>query len=177
MDFSVSEQLAKARAGSENALAVIIAKQMPSIRAQAARMVRPGLDFDDAVQEGLIALFHAVQTFDEAKGAGFDTYANVCVQNALVSAAKSAARLKHSPLNNFVPLDEVQSDECPEDIVLQSESYSKAMEGIETLLSPFEKQVLLLFIDGLSYADIAKKLASTEKSVDNALQRVRAKLK
>ncbi len=177
MDYSVSEQLEQARSGSENALAVIIAKQMPSIRVQAARVRCPGLDFDDAVQEGLIALFHAVQTFDGAKGAGFDTYARVCVQNALVSAAKAAARLKHSPLNNFVPLDEVQSEDCPEDIVVQSESYSKAIEGIETLLSPLEKQVLLMFIDGLSYAEIAKKLAVSEKAVDNALQRVRTKLK
>ena len=89
-DDVLSMQIEQARNGDEQAIAGLIARQMPQIRSLAAKAVRPGLDFDDAVQEGIIGLFSALETFDVQKGAAFATYANVCVQNAIVSAVRAA---------------------------------------------------------------------------------------
>ena len=91
-DDVLSMQIEQARNGDEQAIAGLIARQMPQIRSLAAKAVRPGLDFDDAVQEGIIGLFSALETFDAQKGAAFATYANVCVQNAIVSAVRAAGR-------------------------------------------------------------------------------------
>ena len=102
-DDVLSMQIEQARNGDEQAIAGLIARQMPQIRSLAAKAVRPGLDFDDAVQEGIIGLFSALETFDAQKGAAFATYANVCVQNAIVSAVRAAGRSKHAPLNTSVP--------------------------------------------------------------------------
>ena len=172
-DDVLSMQIEQARNGDEQAIAGLIARQMPQIRSLAAKAVRPGLDFDDAVQEGIIGLFSALETFDAQKGAAFATYANVCVQNAIVSAVRAAGRSKHAPLN----YTETESTPGPEELVMQSERYTQTMQSIDTRLSALEKQVLALFLDGNSYSAIAKRLNVSEKAVDNALQRVRAKLK
>ena len=115
-DDVLSMQIEQARNGDEQAIAGLIARQMPQIRSLAAKAVRPGLDFDDAVQEGIIGLFSALETFDAQKGAAFATYANVCVQNAIVSAVRAAGRSKHAPLNTSVPYTETESTPGPEAI-------------------------------------------------------------
>ena len=171
-DDVLSMQIEQARNGDEQAIAGLIARQMPQIRSLAAKAVRPGLDFD-----GIIGLFSALETFDAQKGAAFATYANVCVQNAIVSAVRAAGRSKHAPLNTSVPYTETESTPGPEELVMQSERYTQTMQSIDTRLSALEKQVLALFLDGNSYSAIAKRLNVSEKAVDNALQRVRAKLK
>lgn len=178
-------QLAKARAGDETALAGLIAREMPVIRACAGRAVCPGLAFDDAVQEGIIGLLDAIRSYDGTKGAEFSTYAGVCVQNAVYGAARAAGRRKHAPLNQSVPYPEdagaarASASELPgpEEQVLANEQVSQVMQEIRTRLSVRERQVLALFLDGLSYGAIAARLSISEKAVDNALQRVRAKLK
>lgn len=182
---NLTAQLNAVRAGDEAALAGLIARQMPMIRASAKRAVCPGLAFDDAVQEGIIGLLSAIRTYDEAKGAEFSTYANVCVQNAITAAVRAANRRKHAPLNQSVPYVEeagamyaaLADMQGPEEQVLASEQLSQMMQDIRTRLSLRERQVLALFLDGLSYSAIATRLSISEKAVDNALQRVRAKLK
>lgn len=170
-------QIEQVRSGDETALACLIAKQMPAIRSIASQAVCPGLDFDDAVQEGIIALFHSIETFDMQRGASFRTYANVCVQNAVADAARAATRAKHAPLNHSVPISDREATPGPEETVLADEAYTQALCSIRSRLSALEKQVLSRFLDGESYAAIAKALGVPEKTVDNALQRVRAKLK
>ena len=165
------------RQSEEQAVAGWIARMMPTIRACAVRSVCPGLDYDDAVQEGLIALFHALQTYDETRGASFSTYAGVCIQNAVCSAARAAQRNKHAPLNNSVPLEDLHAAPGPEELVLESERYEDAVQSIATRLSALERQVLALFLDGCSYNAISRQLGVSEKTVDNALQRVRGKLR
>lgn len=177
MKDEFSEQIEQARRGDEQALSAVLSRQMPQIRTLAARAVGPGLDYDDAVQEGLIGLLSALRTFRAEKGAVFSTYANACVQNAIASAVRSAQRKKHAPLNTSVPYTEQGSTPGPEELLLQSERYNQTMQSIDTRLSAMEKQVLALFLDGCSYSVIAKRLEITEKAVDNALQRVRLKLK
>lgn len=176
-DSELKHKLCRARAGDEPALAALITWQMPAIRALAARAVCPGLAFDDAVQEGLIGLFHAIEHYDERGNASFSTYANVCVQNAILDAQRAASRRKHAPLNEFVPLEDSQPAPGPEEQAEAQEAYSSMLHSIATRLSPREKQVLALFLDGCSYGEIAVRLGLPEKAVDNALQRVRAKLK
>lgn len=176
-DSELKHKLRCARAGDEPALAALITWQMPAIRALAARAVCPGLAFDDAVQEGLIGLFHAIENYDADAKASFSTYANVCVQNAITDAQRAASRRKHAPLNEFVPLEDSQAAPGPEEQTEAQEAYSSMLHSIETRLSRREKQVLALFLDGCSYGEIGARLNLSEKAVDNALQRVRAKLK
>jgi RNA polymerase sporulation-specific sigma factor len=177
--------LEAARMGDEVALAELIVQHMASIRALAHTVQQPGLAFDDAVQEGMIGLLQAVKSYNAAKGASFATYAGVCIEHAMVSAARAAGRRKHTPLNQAVSynaLDEADyaaqaAEPNPEEQVLANEQMSQVMTDIRTRLSVRERQVLALFLDGLSYSAIAARLSIDEKAVDNALQRVRAKLR
>ncbi|MEG1012058.1 MAG: sigma-70 family RNA polymerase sigma factor [Ruthenibacterium sp.] len=180
MQDEIRDALTAAKAGDEQALAAMITKFMPIIRRAAGRCACPGLEYDDLVQEGIIALFHAIGAYSEQRGAAFATYAQTCIENAAVSAVRAATRQKHTPLNTFVPLNEADRADAvrtPEDLLLASERYSDAMQDIATRLSPLERQVLAAFLDGKSYATIAKQLGLSVKAVGNALQRVRAKLR
>ncbi len=177
MNEELYAQIEQARRGDEQALAVLIARQMPQIRRLAAKAVGPGLEFDDAVQEGLIGLFAALNTFCRDRGVPFSAYAGACVQNAITSAVRAAQRKKHAPLNTSVPYTEQESIPGPEELLVQSERYTQTMQSIDTRLSAMEKQVLALLLDGCSYSEIAKRMEITEKAVDNALHRVRQKLK
>ena len=171
-------QIEQARQGDESSLAAIIARLLPCIHIQAAKASCPGLDTEDAVQEGIIALFRAVQRYSFDKEASFETYAKQCVVNALVDAQKAAKRKKHSPLNESVPLEQDTAFAAgPEEIAIQNEEYHLAMHKIHTQLSAFEKEVLLLFLDGYSYSAIAQKLEKPTKTVANAMVRVRRKMK
>lgn len=173
----LAAQVRQAQSGNEQALAWLIARQMPQIRTLAARAVRPGMEYDDAVQEGVIGLYSALCTFDADKGASFNTYACICVHNAVASAVRASQRGKHAPLNHTVPCREEQSVPGPEELFMQSERMASTLRSIETRLSRMEKRVLLLSMQGYSYAQIARRLSVNEKAVDNALQRVRLKLK
>ena len=178
MTESTLEELAfAARGGDSAALAAVIAKMLPAVHRAAARAVCPGLDFDDAVQEGLIGLFHAIQTFDGEKAASFKTYGGVCVQNAVASAGRRARAKKHSPLSDYLPIDQELTQAGPEDLAIENERYEAALRSIDRLLSPFEKRVLRLHMEGRSYGEIARLCDRSEKSVDNAMQRLRRKLK
>ncbi len=179
---NTEQKLCAARDGDEEALAQVISSFMPAIRANVVGKVCPGLEYDDAVQECMIALFHAVIAYDENRGASFNTFANACIENAAVSAVRSAMRKKHTPLNTAVPLeheiDSVSKDtQDPQEIFVLNESYSNALQNIENRLSVLERKVLAAFLDGKTYADIACEFNISQKAVDNALQRVRAKLR
>ena len=100
------ELLQQSQAGEESAIAALITAMMPAIRKGAAAVAAPGLDFDDAVQEGLIGLFHAVRSYRADKKVPFTAYAAACIANAQQDARRSATRKKHAPLNNSVPLPE-----------------------------------------------------------------------
>lgn len=170
-------QLEAAKQGSEADLAAIIAYEMPVIRRLARRVVGPGLDFDDAVQEGIIGLFSAIEHYHPGQSAAFPTYAAVCIRNAIFSAKKAAGRKKHAPLNQSVPLQEDQSTPGPEEQAIASEQVTAALNKAQTLLSPLEKEVLQLYLAGYSHRQIAARISKSEKAVENALARIRRKLK
>lgn len=165
-----------AKNGNEAALATIIARYMPLIRRLAKRTAQPGLDFDDAVQEGLIGLFAAIEHYRPDCGAAFSTYAAVCVRNVIHSAGKAAGRKKHQPLNQSVPLSEAESIPGPEEQAIASEQVKLTLEKARLTLSTFERRVLCLRMDGLSGPEIALHMGKPIKSVENALRRARHKL-
>lgn len=171
------ELLRKAQAGEESAIAALITRMMPAIRKGAAAVAAPGLDFDDAVQEGLIGLFHAVRGYDAGKKIPFAAYAAACIANAQQDARRMATRKKHAPLNDSVPLPEDSAAPGPEDLAIANERCAAVLERINTGLSPLERGSLLASLEGCSAAQTAQLLHCTPKAVENALARARKKLR
>ena len=138
---------ARAQQGDENALAALIARMMPAIRKGAAECTAPGLDFDDAVQEGLIGLFHAVRGFDPAAGQTFTAYAAACIRHAQQDARRAALRKKHAPLNYSVPLpaaeESTDTRPGPEELAIFGEQYADTLRRMQTELSALERTVLM----------------------------------
>ncbi len=157
------------------------------VRACARPLFLAGGDSEDLIQEGLLT---AIRQFDPEMNASFKTYAEICIKSRMYSAVKSAARLKHLPLNDCLSLDHILSEESqtqlaanpeafrrtPEEQVLARESKIEFYNASAQQLSKLEKQVLELYLDGLSYSEIALRTHRNEKSVDNAVQRIRRKL-
>lgn len=176
-DGKETVKIRRARGGDEAALAGLIAGYMPVIRRFARAAACPGLDFEDAVQEGYIGLFYAVNSFCENGQASFSTYAAVCIRNAVLTARRAALRKKHQPLSEAVLLNEQQALPGPEEQMILREQLRETIRGINTKLTGFEKRALLLSLRGRSYAEIASELSKSPKAVDNALVRVRRKLR
>ena len=171
------ELLQQAQAGEESAIAALITAMMPAIRKGAAAVAAPGLDFDDAVQEGLIGLFHAVRSYRVDKKVPFTAYAAACIANAQQDARRSATRKKHAPLNNSVPLPENSAAPGPEELAIANERCAAVLERINTQLSPLERGSLLASLEGHTAAQTAQLLHCTPKAVENALMRARKKLR
>ena len=150
---------------------------MPGIRRSAAANVAPGLEREDAEQEGLIALFRAIGSYRTQNDVSFETYAMRCIRNGITDARLRASRKKHHPLNHSVPMEEDPSTPGPEEQAVDREQYRATVRILRTDLSATERRVLLMRLDGADYRTIAQKLNISPKAVDNALARVRAKLK
>ena len=174
-----TDLLAHAQQGDESALAALIARMMPVIRRGAAECTAPGLDFEDAVQEGLIGLFHAVRGYEAAEGP-FVAYAGACVRHAQQDARKAALRKKHAPLNNSVPLPDADGTDTrpgPEELAITGEQYADTLRRMQTELSDLERRVLIAGLEGKTPAQTARELDLPAKNVANALARARRKLR
>lgn len=138
-----------------------------------------GFEQDDLYQEAVIALLKAIHSYDPKKGAGFRTYSSICIRRHFLSAIRSANRYKNVAMVDYLPLDEnVPSDfENPEEIWIEKESYFDSIGNLLSGLSALEKEVLTYYLKGISIKDISVKLSKNEKSVYNALRRIRQKLK
>ncbi len=179
------QSLARAQApGAEEALAE---RYVRIVRMCARPYFLIGGDSEDLIQEGMLGLLSAIREFDPAKGAAFKTYAQACILNRIRSAVRSDQRLKNAPLNDGVSLDEVLSDESqslggnfyarsPEEQVLARETDKEFISAYSRCLSKLEAQILRLYLDGLSYGEIAEAAGRDAKAVDNAVQRIRRKL-
>ncbi len=145
-----------------------------------------GGDSEDLLQEGMIGLLSAIRQYDPERETAFKTFAEACIRNRIYTAIKSALRSKHTPLNGYISIESPQFDESqtrtagiltdPEDIILARERVSEVLEAAQSSLSAMESKVLGLYLDGCSYEEIARLLNRPEKSVDNAIQRIRRKL-
>lgn len=146
-----------------------------------------GGDLEDIMQEGMIGLFKAIRSYRIDSQASFETFASLCINRQIYTAIKNANRKKHSPLNNSYSLSIIEDTdgnlnipfnlvESPENIFINRESYFFLEEKIGSLLTDLENKVLKFYLSGLDYEEIAKEINRNEKSVDNALSRIRKKL-
>lgn len=182
------------KSGDKYAIDFLIEKYKDLVNMKVGKYFMIGAEKEDIIQEGMIGLFKAIQSFNPDKQNSFKTFANLCVERQLITAIKTSNRQKHQPLNSYLSLsssaynsedDENSSEmieffdshttEDPLETITKKEYYKKVENAIDTSLSNFEKQVLQRFIKGESYVDIAAKLDSPVKSVDNAIQRIRKK--
>ena len=189
-ELSDSELLSCFQQRDELAGDALIHRYRRIVRACVRPYFLEGGDSEDLMQEGLIGFLSAMREFDPEAGAAFRTYAELCVRRRVISAAKSASRLKHSPLNDGVSLEEILSDEnqrvslfagrrfdrSPEDQLLAREREGDFISAYSRYLSAFETEILKYYLDGYSYTEIAHRCGRSEKSVDNAVQRIRKKL-
>lgn len=163
------------------------------VRSKARTYFLIGADRDDVVQEGMIGLYKAIKDFNSQKDSSFRSFAQLCIVRQILSAIRVSSRLKHLPLNEYVSLNRSVNDEdgkettmidllpdpnslTPEEILTGLEERKKLDDQIDSLLSPMEKRVLQLFLEGLDYTQIAERLDKKPKSIDNALQRVKQKI-
>ncbi len=183
--MSDEELVALAGLGNDEATGLLIARFLPLVRSKATSYYGPGMEPDDLEQEGMMGLWSAVRHYDPTRGGKFSTYATLCVTNRILSAVKSALSLKHSPLRDYMSISpgedgqniQIPFGEQPESSFIAKETTELHDRKIKQVLSDYEQQVLELYISGHTYREISQAVRSTPKAVDNALQRVRRKLK
>lgn len=193
---SDDELIDRLRRGETAIMDYICDKYKNLVRSKAKSMFILGADNEDLIQEGMIGLFKAVRDYDMGRDASFFTFAELCVSRQMYTAVQASKRQKHLPLNTYVSLDsgnagndkedegfslrELMADRVelsPEELFLDKERVADLEKSIEKELSDFENQVLDLYMTGMSYSQIAKVLGRDEKATDNALQRLKAKIK
>jgi len=185
-DFQLQQ---RAAAGDREAEEALVSRYMQLVRAIARPFFLAGGDSEDLIQEGMFGLLSAVRQYDPDNGASFRTFAEHCIRKRMISAIRSASRMKHFPLNDGLSLEQLSEDTSlpfaaipeffqpsPEELVLARESKEELYSAFRDRLSGLEKKVLDLYLDGLSYQDIANRLGKDGKAVDNAVQRIRRKM-
>ncbi len=187
------EELVKvAQSGDEMALETILSRYKNLVYAKSKPYFLAGADDDDIIQEGFIGLYKAVKDFDGDNFPFFKVFAGVCVTRHIITAVKAASRKKHLPLNSYVSLDKntydddsditlldvIAFDELqdPEAILIDRENVDGMEYKINKVLSKLELEVLVCYLEGMSYIEIASKLGKDTKAVDNAVQRIKKKL-
>jgi RNA polymerase sporulation-specific sigma factor len=162
------------------ALEAVLEEYKDIIRAKAGVYFILGADKDDIIQEGMIGLVKAYNSFDESRGASFKTYANICIDRQIINAMAGAGRKKHSLLNAAVEIPESRMagpSSNPEDALIYNDYVKTLRANKGNILSAFEHKVLLKLMEGKDYKVIASELQKSPKSIDNAIQRIRQKIK
>lgn len=189
------ELIHRLRDGEALVMDYICEKYKPLVRSKAKSMFILGGDNEDLIQEGMLGLFKAVRDYDNGRDASFFTFADLCISRQLYTAVQASRRKKHIPLNSYISLYSDMSDQAdgdardlaealadktqqdPERLFLDKERVDYLEQAIEKELSAFEKEVLDLHLTGMSYSQIAKVLGREEKATDNALQRLKSKIR
>ncbi len=193
--YSDEELIVRLRDGESGVTEYLMNKYKNLVRSKAKSMYILGADSEDLIQEGMIGLFKALRDYDSGRDASFLTFADLCVSRQMYTAVQTSRRQKHMPLNTYISLygngnvdSEGEQEELvnalaahmgqnPEEVLIDRENVAQLEQAIEQGLSGFEKQVLDLYLTGMRYQQIAKVLGRDEKSTDNALQRIKSKLK
>lgn len=181
-----------AKNGSSMAEEYLINKYKNFVKAKARAYFLIGADREDIIQEGMIGLYKAIRDFRDDKLASFRAFAEICITRQIITAIKTATRQKHIPLNSYVslnkPIYDEESDRTlldvisgtkvsdPEELVISREEFIDIEQKMGEFLSDLEWQVLMAYLEGKSYQEIALELKRHVKSIDNALQRVKRKL-
>lgn len=192
-DSMLDEEIVlNAREGNAVMLEYIINKYKNFVRAKARSYFLIGADKEDIVQEGMIGLYKAIRDFRNDKLSSFRAFAELCITRQIITAIKTATRQKHIPLNSYVslnkPIYDEESDRTlldiltatkitdPEELIISREELVSIESKIGEILSDLELEVLMSYLQGKSYQEIAVDLDRHVKSIDNALQRVKRKL-
>ena len=173
------ELIARIRSGETGVTEYLLEKYKPLVKKQARTMYLMGGENEDLIQEGMIGLFRAISTYRQGEGS-FYGFALLCINRQMYTAVQASARKKHEPLNAYVSLYEepqMPLEDSPETMLLLQEKEGKREDMIARHLSSLEKKVLALYLEGMSYGQIAEQIGRPEKSVDNAIQRLKKKLK
>lgn len=181
-----------AREGDDAALEYLINKYKNFVRAKARSYFLIGADREDIIQEGMIGLYKAIRDFRLDKLSSFRAFAELCITRQIITAIKTATRQKHIPLNSYVSLNKPIYDEDsdrtlldvlsgskitdPEELIISREEFDDIEEKMGEILSSLEWKVLMSYLEGKSFQEIAEDLHRHVKSIDNALQRVKRKL-
>lgn len=177
--------------GEAEVMDFLLEKYKYLVRMKANTMFLLGGDTDDLIQEGMIGLFKAIRDYRPDKDSSFSTFAGLCVTRQIYKAVEAASRKKHGPLNTYISLsandDADEKNQVPyhlkdtylnnpENLLIAQEDVEQFFVKLHQVLSPMEQQVLDLYLAGSNYHQIAEQLEKTEKSIDNALQRVKQKI-
>lgn len=196
---SVEERvlLLRCQNGENEAMEEMLNRYKNMVRSKATALYLVGADKEDLIQEGMIGLFKAIREYNPEKNDSFAAFAGLCITRQMYTAIKSSNTKKNQPLNNYISFDLFASAEDaealnggiktydaidywqknPEDSVIDKERAVQLEEEVLSKLSYMEQQVLSYYASGLPYQEIAKRMGKDPKSIDNALQRIRKKLK
>lgn len=193
-ELSDEEIIALSKSGDGFATEYILKKYRNFVRAKSRTYFLIGADKEDIIQEGMIGLYKAIRDYNPDAGSGFKSFAELCITRQIITAIKTATRQKHIPLNSYVslskPVFENDNDNerilldtfvehkklNPEEIMIDKERFYSIEEKISQILSKLEWNVLSNYLDGKNYAEIAAQIGKSEKSIDNALQRIKKKI-
>lgn len=185
------ELIEKLRLGDTKIMDFILDKYKPLVRKKANTMYLIGGDTDDLIQEGMIGLFKAIRDYNKEKESSFYHFAELCISRQIYTVVEASNRKKHAPLNSYVSLysgtnedgvvlaDSLTagSTEDPEQMMIDQENLVLFLERLKERLSKMERQVLDLYLAGLNYQQIAGEMGKSPKSIDNALQRIKSKIR
>lgn len=189
--LSDEQLIERLRSGDEKVMDYIMDKYKPLVRKRANVMYLIGGDTDDLIQEGMIGLFKAIRDYDAGKEATFANFARLCITRQLYSVVEASNRKKHAPLNSYIsfysqagedgkslaetlPTDGMDN---PEQRMIDEENVRFFWDGLKERLSSMERAVLDEYLSGFNYQQIAEKMGKSPKAIDNALQRIRAKIR
>ena len=190
MEYNDYELVCYISEGNEEANNIMLEKYQPLINSISLKMLKycgnNGIEYNDLKQEGMIGLTHAINTFSDQKNSSFYTYAKTCIERKIISAVISSNRLKHKVLNESISydsedniLDKTLKDDRsnPEKIITSVDIENNLITDVKKKLTDFEDSVFGLMISGFTYREIADILDKEPKSIDNAIQRIRSKVK
>lgn len=197
MNLSDEELIIRYKSGDGDAIGVLFDRYKGIILHKVSALYLAGGEKEDLIQEGMIGLFNAVRDYQPGKGAMFETFASMCINRNILTAITKANRKKNMPLNESLSLDapvaddgdgseevlrlmdmvEADSKTDPEKAYIDKERFLAISEAATDVLSKLEKQVYSLVVKGLTNSQIAKIIGRSEKSVDNARQRIKEKIR
>lgn len=189
-DIADEQLIEQLRGGQTKVMDYLMEKYKNLVRKRANALYLIGGETEDLIQEGMIGLFKAIQDYRADKDVSFYHFAELCINRQMYTAVEASQRKKHAPLNTYIPLDADQERDGayletgnhpqtsdPETLFISQETIRLILKQANERLSPMEHQVLVLYLDGMNYHQIAEHMGKTPKAVDNALQRIRGKIR
>lgn len=190
-EMSDEQLIGQLRSGDSGVMDYILDKYKPLVRKKANAVFLIGGETDDLIQEGMIGLFKAVRDYDGGKEASFFSFAELCITRQLYKAVEASNRKKHAPLNTYISFYSETGEEGhslaetlttggmgdPEQMIIDQENLKQFWDGLREHLSSMEQQVLDEYLQGNNYQQIAEHMNKQPKTIDNALQRIKTKVR